>query len=244
MLRLIAFVSFGIALLPLGVASAQQDLVEMPEETPTSIQTEWWKERLLRRVQLHVAQSISVHLRARMSLDKEYWPVTDGSVLPDNALSVAPVNQYIGAWSFEYERAVSNRISLFISPLYRTTDPVYGLPSDSWGVNAGARYFFAVFMEAPFGMFISPEAYLEASTLKTATSGEEGSASLRLFGLGAMLGSTTLPLNRSFPFFTSFGFGLGAHASVVESRPELGPAMARNGFGVMFIGRWNVGMAF
>ena len=97
---------------------------------------------------------------------QEYAPDTDSKTSskdahPKNAVTLNPLPLVAGIVSVEYERAVHDRVSLFLQPSVIAFKGAYPkLPEDSslWGLgaNAGARLF--VTGRAPEGFWIGPQA--------------------------------------------------------------------------------------
>lgn len=123
------------------------------------------------------------------SIDHPQW---DSHRWPKNTITFDALGMGLGVFGLEYERAVTDRISLYGGPRYldRRIDRIR---TEGFGIDAGARFF--VSGQAPEGLFLSPGIglYLPAR-------GDE----LLGWSATALLGHTWL-IHRSF--HVSLGFG-------------------------------------
>jgi hypothetical protein len=92
---------------------------------------------------------------------------------PKNTLTVLPFAAALGFFSFEYERAVSDSVSIFASPTYfrpflleAWTEAFTGKETEIEGymLEVGPRYFFVG--TAPEGLWVAPAAELGMVSVK------------------------------------------------------------------------------
>lgn len=117
-----------------------------------------------------------------------------------NRITAGPLSLLTATFSAEYERAVTDRVSLFAGPRFGVVGTY------SIGLSAGARYFPMAKDTAPEGLWFGPELWLQYGSQSGELGGvtysnEENTA----FGL-AMAGYTLIYENG---FTLSFGAGIG-----------------------------------
>lgn len=141
---------------------------------------------------------------------------------PKNTITTNPLGMALGIFNIEYERAVSDRVSVYGGPSY------FGLgigdeSIDAFGLDLGARFF--VSGQAPEGFFLSPGLGL---AYVTASATDES-----LFGWTAsgLLGYTWL-FGRAFDLSLGFGgsyfnmevAGVGFRGFLPAARASIGAA--------------------
>lgn len=84
---------------------------------------------------------------------------------PKNTITANPFLLLFGAFNFEYERAVSPRLSWYVAPSYWSYSVSAGsgeASSSAYGLGGGLRYFLTG--TAPEGFFVSPGVSLAYAT--------------------------------------------------------------------------------
>jgi hypothetical protein len=173
---------------------------------------------------------------------------------PKNAIYVGPIALVTQYWHAEYERAVTDNVSLWLSPTYHNgsieLDLGDGLALSkserSMGVDFGARYFF--FGEAPTGFYAGPLLSALQSSMTYRDSDDDVTSSGFVFNVGGQLGYTFLLGNI---FAISLGGGAGYGFTTAEPRTVTVPGVENltgiqrvPGSGFTLNARVNVGLMF
>lgn len=88
---------------------------------------------------------------AARSIDDPTW---ESSRWPKNTLTANPALMiFFGLYNLQYERAVSEKVSVFGGPTYWNLD-ILGAELEIYMVDVGLRYFLTG--QAPEGFFVSP----------------------------------------------------------------------------------------
>lgn len=191
---------------------------------------------------LVAALSSSVGL-AQDSFDQQTMPAKPPAA--QNSINLSPIPPIFGTFAVEYERALSDGMSVFVSPgllLGGADVSINNQPSVRTSfiggtANAGVRFFLG--NSTPLqGFFLAPQlhgSYRQDAGLTTVPFNDLS------FGLGLMAGYSIVVNNI---FYVSAGIGgAGTYSQRSENNP-FNVLFGRSGFGFLPLFRGNIGIAF
>jgi hypothetical protein len=153
---------------------------------------------------------------------------------PKNTITWNPLSILAGVLSVEYERALTEWLTVFAGPQIQVFPGVFNVPEDSSafgvGLTAGAR--FVLYGDAPEGFWISPQfsAAWATATVNGETADGVGFSAGALVGFSWFIGGV---------FDLSLGLGAGyVNASVTVGGDTIGLE------GILPMGRLAIGAAF
>lgn len=169
-----------------------------------------------------LAGPASAHSDSEHQVDRRSERRHDRSM---NTLTLAPLSLLLGRFGVEYERALGDHASIFLAPnagwLFRSSSAA--ISSSSWGVDAGARFFFLG--HAPSGLWGGPQVFYSRDSVTQDGTRITGAKS----GFGLMMGGTLI-LFDALDFSVGAGLqyivagGLTLDANQVVSRDAVGYA--------------------
>jgi len=154
---------------------------------------------------------------AARSIDDPSW---ESPRWPKNTVTINPVMMLYGAFNFEYERAISERVSIVAGPTY-WNGKFLDSRLEIWVVDLGARIFATG--QAPEGLFVSPRLSVFHGRVDGESTDAPSFAGSILFGYSWLIG-------RAF----DLSLGVGGMFALLDEGEVRGAPIFRTALGVAF----------